>query len=109
MDAPERITHFYAPTPAMVRKIYESSGNNLYEYYNQIFGTAYTPHNMYDHAQDFEDEENEHSEAMEQEQRIKENEDIRQQLTLIAKAVGHIQTSQDLSEKLNNDDDNKED
>lgn len=79
VDAPERITHFYAPTPAMVNKIYETSGNNLYDYYNKIFGTAYTPHNQYDHSQHL-DENNEDYEVLEEEQRNQENEELRQRL-----------------------------
>lgn len=107
VDAPERITHFYAPTPDMVRKIYEASGNNLYEYYNKIFGTTYTPHNMYDHSQDIEDEENEQSEILEQEERIKENEEIRQQLDLIARFLRTQAKADETSNKLANDDESK--
>lgn len=79
VDAPERITHFNPPTDGMVQKIYEHAGLNLYDYYNKISGSDYSPHNLYKHI---DSEELKAEEAMDvdaQEKRNQENEELRQQ------------------------------
>lgn len=78
VDAPERITHFNLPTDGMVKKIYENAGLNLYDYFNKISGTNYSPHNLHKHIDSKELKEQEQMESKDdQEKRNEENEELR--------------------------------
>ena len=101
VDAPERITHFNLPTDGMVKKIYENAGLNLYDYFNKISGTNYSPHNLHKHVDSKELKEQEQMESKDdQQKRNEENEELRKKFeSFVDFFVDHPEAYDDAKKK----------